>query len=58
MKRMAMIENGVVVNIAEWDGVSTWQPGSQFTLVDITGTLVDIGWTYDGSTFTAAEDES
>lgn len=55
-KRMAMVQNGVVTNIANWDGVSTWSP-ADFTLVDVTSQKdIDIGWTCvkcDGSDFVA-----
>lgn len=58
MKRMAMLQNGVVENIAEWDGVAVWHPGLQYTLVDITSQpQVDIGWTYDGHQFSAPINE-
>jgi hypothetical protein len=52
MKRIAMIANGIVENIAAWDGESTWSPEG-VTLVDITDLPdVQIGWLYDGTTFT------
>lgn len=55
MKRIAMIKDGTVVNISVWDGVSPWNPGSQYVLVDITDLPhVDIGFTYDGINFNAA----
>lgn len=53
-KRMAMIKNGVVINIALWDGASSWHP-SGVSLVDVTSNrAVDIGSTCskcDGSDF-------
>lgn len=53
MKRMAMIQDGVVFNIAVWDGISTWDPG--VPVVDVTDMpQVDIGYLYDGQNFTAA----
>ena len=55
MKRMAMVQNGVVANCALWDGVSAWAPEG-FALVDITGTAVDIGWSWDGVAFHAPAD--
>ena len=30
MKRMAMIKNGEVYNIAEWDGVAKWEPEVEY----------------------------
>lgn len=53
MKLIAMIKNGVVLNIAEWDGVSVWNPGPEWTLVDVTGLMVGIGYLYDGTKFVA-----
>jgi len=57
MKNIAMIQNGIVQNIAVWDGISIWNPGPQFTLVDVTnkldinGNAVSIEWSYDGNNF-------
>lgn len=53
MKTMALIQGGVVVNVALWDGSSTWDtPG--MTQVEITSQpTVGIGHTYNGSKFTA-----
>ena len=49
--RIAMIKDGIVLNIAIWDGVSNWDPGG-YLLVDITDqNEVDIGWNYDGTNF-------
>jgi len=49
MHKIAMVQNGVVVNIAVWDGVSFWEPPSTFDLIDVTSETCDIGWTWDGS---------
>lgn len=52
IKRMALIQDGVVRNIAVWDGVSPWNPEPQYLAVDITSRPdVQIGWLYDGSEF-------
>jgi hypothetical protein len=57
--QIALILDSVVINIAAWDGISTWNPGIQYTQVDVTttrctgGEPVDIGCTYDGTNFTA-----
>ena len=53
MKTIAMIKNGLVENTALWDGVCKWNPGEEFTLVEVTGTTIGPGWTYDGENFTA-----
>lgn len=48
MKKYAIIEDGAVTNIVEWDGESaTWQPpeGTYAQLVP-EGVSVCIGWTY------------
>jgi len=47
----AMIENGVVFNVAVWDGETAWEPGCE--VVDITDTYVGPGWLWDGKKFTA-----
>lgn len=41
----AVIENGVVTNIAVWDGESAWQPTNE--LVIPVSDNVRIGWFYD-----------
>lgn len=41
----AVIENGVVTNIAVWDGESAWQPTN--ALVIPVSDNVRIGWFYD-----------
>ena len=52
IKRIAIIENGVVVNVALWDGVTTWNPRG--TTVDVTDKpSVGPRWTYDGADFIA-----
>lgn len=53
MKRIAMIKDGVVQNVALWDGVSPWDPAG-FVLIDVTAQPdVAVGWTYDGINFLA-----
>lgn len=48
--RWALVENGTVTNVVEWDGSTAYALSDQ--LVDLTGhDDVGIGWTYDGSTF-------
>lgn len=44
MNRIAMIVNGIVENIAAWDGISTWDPEG-YTLINVTGNLeIEPGW--------------
>ena len=50
MARYAVIESGTVNNIIEWDGSAAGPDASKCVL--ITDDAVDIGSTYDGSTFT------
>lgn len=52
MKRIACIENGIVTNVALWDGETSWNP--QGSTVDVTDQpQVGSGYTYDGEDFTA-----
>lgn len=54
MRTIAMLMNNIVINIAIWDGVSQWNPGNQYTLIDVTHTIPQPGpgWTYNGTSFT------
>ncbi|UEP23108.1 hypothetical protein LL999_22960 [Burkholderia ambifaria] len=50
----AIVENGIVINTIEWDGVTPWLWPSGSTVVHIpNGADVGIGSTYDGTNFTA-----
>jgi hypothetical protein len=44
---------GIVENVILWDGsLSTWQPEAGTTTVPLLdGQACDIGWTWDGETF-------
>lgn len=48
MKLMAIIQGGVIVNTAIWDGAADWNPGQQFLLEEITNVKPQpgIGWTH------------
>ncbi|HGX4465269.1 TPA: tail fiber assembly protein [Escherichia coli] len=49
----AIVANGVVSNVIEWDGESEWQPESgEVVLVD---GACGIGWSFDGKSFKAPE---
>lgn len=52
MARYAMINNGVVFNIAEWDGESEWLPECEVVECpdEYTG---GIGWQWNGKKFIA-----
>ena len=50
MNRYAHVENGVVTNVSNWDGVAKFNPGDGVTMVLADGeTEAQIGATYDGS---------
>ena len=55
MQTIAIIKDGLVLNTALWDGETEWSPGEEFITVDVTGTNVGPGWTYDGVNFTQPE---
>jgi hypothetical protein len=53
MNNYAVINGGNVINIILWDGVTPYNPGIGFSLVEIpNGTNVCIGYTYNSSTST------
>lgn len=47
----AVVVDGVVVNMALWDGVNEWGPEEGVALP--AGECVGIGWLYDGTEFIA-----
>lgn len=50
MKNMAHIDNGKVVNVSLWDGISEWHPDEQ--VVEIPqDQVVGIGWDYVDGVF-------
>lgn len=49
----AIIRDGVVENVVEWDGESTWTPPDGTTLQPLNGSPAGPGWSFDGSEFTA-----
>lgn len=54
---IALIQNSIVVNVVTWDGKSSWNPGPQFTQIDVTnlccsdGTGIEPGCIYNGTNF-------
>lgn len=44
-------QDGIVVNIALWDGQSEWRPGPGLTAVLAEGAEVQIGWIHDNGSF-------
>ena len=51
----AIIRDGIVENVAEWDGESTWMPPDGTTLQSLEGSTAGPGWTFDGSAFSPPE---
>jgi hypothetical protein len=50
----AIVENGVVTNIVVWDGGEDWTPPVDSTAMPVPAdTFVSIGYTYNGTTFSA-----
>lgn len=47
----AIVENGEVVNLVLWDGVTPWSPPQGCTAV-LASAGAYMGSTYDGNTFT------
>ena len=48
----AIVQNGVVVNTVEWDGVTPWTPPLDTSIVEIpNGAYVGIGSTYADGQF-------
>lgn len=54
---MAMIKNGIVENIAIWDGVAEWHPEG-YDLVDVTEINCHIGDLYNNGVFETPESET
>lgn len=53
-KKFAVINKGtnVVENVVLWDGVSKWDPGSDFFLIEVTGiNPMGTGMLYDNGNF-------
>ena len=56
MNKYALINNqNIVDNIVIWDGSDSWQPPQTMTCINVENIECGIGWTYDGSVFTAPE---
>lgn len=49
MKNIALVLDGVVTAISVWDEVSPWNPGEQYTLLDVTDYDVSPGDEYLGT---------
>lgn len=44
--RYALIQDGKVINVVLWDGLTDWSPGDDVTAIDCAD-HVGIGWTWD-----------
>lgn len=44
--RYALIRNGYVENVVEWDGETDWSPGPDYDVIDCPDE-VGPGWLYD-----------
>jgi hypothetical protein len=52
MNTYAIVENGTVMNVIEWDGIATWEAPPNATVVQIPdGAYVGIGSTYSNGAF-------
>ncbi|WP_157639445.1 hypothetical protein [Burkholderia ubonensis] len=50
----AIVQNGIVVNMIEWDGVTSWSPPIGMIAVQVpTNAYVGIGSTYSNGVFGA-----
>jgi hypothetical protein len=59
MPTYALIQNGVVINIIAWDGdTATWEPPAGIAVAAVPeDSSAGIGWTYNGTTFSAPASE-
>jgi hypothetical protein len=54
MNRYALINNqNIVDNIILWDGSDSWTPPENMTCINVESIKCGIGWSYDGTVFTA-----
>ncbi|WP_161139673.1 hypothetical protein [Propylenella binzhouense] len=53
VKRYAIVEGGIVINVALWDGEAEWTPDAGEAIPCPAGT--GIGWTWDGEAFAPPE---
>lgn len=51
----AVVEDGVVTNLAVWDGESDWEPETGIAVK--VESPCGIGWGYDGENFVAPEQD-
>lgn len=46
--KIALIKDGKIENIAEWDGNAPWTPGEEYIKIDVTDIPVGIGYIHNG----------
>lgn len=51
MARYAVVDNGSVVNVIEWDGASRWKPPAGCEAIPDPESVAEIGGSYDGKRF-------
>jgi hypothetical protein len=49
----ALVQNGFVINLIVYDGVSPYDPTQGVPVPIPGGSAADIGWTFDGTNFAA-----
>lgn len=56
--RAALVEDGVVTNIIEYDPEAEYDPGENIQVVEIGDQHADLGWSYANNTFAAPPTKS
>jgi hypothetical protein len=51
----AVVRDGVVINVVEWDGTTYWPIPEGCEVINIQGTEYGIGWLYSDGVFTRPE---
>lgn len=52
----AIVKDGIVTNLAVWDGKTKWKPNGGGELIEVKSD-VGIGWTYSNNKFMPPVDE-
>lgn len=53
--RYAIVSDGIVADVVEWDGATPWTPPDGTTLQQLGDSPAGSGWTFDGSAFAPPE---
>lgn len=51
LRTYAIVDNGVVINATQWDGLTEWAPDVGVAVLVPEGLYFNIGWLYDGTSF-------